>query len=133
MRVILLLLFLGLGVPVRAQDLGSLIYKATSTDAIGPRGRIQVYNHSYAVVIGISDYQSLPDLPGAVPDAKHVAEALEKEHKFDVRLLLNRDATRTRTTTELGDRLIPVLKYGDRVLDYFAGHGVTVGEGDQRR
>lgn len=111
------------------QDLRTLVYQAPPGGYSGLSGEVTLYGRSYAVIVGISDYPHLVKLPGAVPDARAVADALG-QHGFEVTLLLNREATRDRITGELGDRLYPRLKPEDRVLIYFAGHGVTVGRGE---
>jgi len=88
-----------------------------------------VYEESRAVVIGIDRYEHLPGLTGAVRDAGMVAAALE-QRGMDVRLLRNREATREAITELLGDQLPQEVGWNDRVLVYFAGHGVTTGVGD---
>lgn len=84
----------------------------------------QVYARSYAVVIGVSDYDNLPDLPGARVDAERVARALAAQG-FSVTTLRDEEATRARLVSELADRIPRVLGDNDRVLVYFAGHGHT--------
>jgi len=89
----------------------------------------KVYDHSYAVVIGIDAYQKLPQLTGAVRDARTVKKALE-EQGFTVTEVIDSAATRQAIAELLGDK----LRYGagpeDRVLVFFAGHGVSTGTGD---
>ncbi len=111
------------------QDLRTLVYRAPPGGYSGLVGEVSLYGRSHAVVIGIGDYPYLPKLPGAAADARTVSKVLE-EHGFAVTLLLDREATRDRITGELGDRLLPRLMPEDRLLVYFAGHGVTVGSGD---
>ncbi len=74
----------------------------------------------YALVIGINDYRSLPQLKTAMGDAQTIAEILSKGYGFHVNLLLN--ATR--------DQIIGALNGYRRELDsksnlliYYAGHG----------
>ncbi len=92
-------------------------------------GPLEVYKKSHAVVIGIDQYQSLPQLGGAVRDAQKVADAL-KEQGFLVTLLLNGQATRAAITKLVGDQLPGQVGPQDRVLIYFAGHGLSRGEGE---
>ncbi len=113
---------------VQQPELRSLVYQAPAGGYRGLSGNVTIYDRSHAVVIGISDYRQLPDLPGAVRDARAVAEALEK-HGFEVTLLVDGDASRGRIAEELGDRLPRRVGERDRILIYFAGHGVTVGQG----
>ncbi|MBI5609055.1 MAG: caspase family protein [Deltaproteobacteria bacterium] len=92
-------------------------------------GPLEVYKRSHAVVIGIDQYQNLPQLGGAVRDAQEVAESL-KEQGFSVSLLLNAQATRAAITKLVGDQLPGQVGPQDRVLVYFAGHGLSRGEGE---
>ena len=85
---------------------------------------------TYAVVVGISDYEALSDRTGdlhfADRDARQVAVFLRSvsggsvpaDHIF---LLTNRQATRSRIQQALA--LFRRAKPGDRVLFYFSGHG----------
>ena len=86
-----------------------------------------LYAASHAVVIGIDAYQNLPKLRAAVADARAVAEELRRRG-MSVRLLLDQQATRRGLVQVLGDQLRHVVGREDRVLIYFAGHGVSVGE-----
>jgi hypothetical protein len=86
---------------------------------------------SWALLIGVSDYIHFGDeiggdLPGAAPDAVRMRDVLLARWGFDerrVRLVLDHDATRARILSELTDWLPAVVKPGDLVLVYFAGHG----------
>jgi TPR repeat protein len=92
-------------------------------------GEYQMYNESYALVVGIDEYtQGWPRLSNAVKDAELIAAALE-EKGFDVELHRNLGS----------DALMQVFKRffilkGEnpdaRLFVWFAGHGATVdGEG----
>ena len=86
---------------------------------------IELYNASYALVIGNSNYTNGWDpLPGAIQDVKEVAEAL-KTHDFNVTLKTNL------TADEFEDAFLTfVLEHGadetNRLLFYYAGHGYTL-------
>lgn len=86
---------------------------------------IPLYNNSYALVIGVSDYSNgWPKLPSAVSDARDVAKELEQRN-FNVSLVLNP------SKVELEEKLNDfIFTYGsdenDRLLIYFAGHGYTM-------
>jgi formylglycine-generating enzyme required for sulfatase activity len=82
-------------------------------------------------VIGIDGYQStdVPALTGAVRDAENVAAELRKQG-FEVKVLLNEKATGVRIREVLGDEMPNRLGPEDRLLVFFAGHGVSTGEGD---
>ena len=85
----------------------------------------------WAVIVGISDYANFGDeiggdLPGSVNDARSMSNVLQARWGFDpqhVRLLLDRDASRTGIKAELTERLPAVVQPNDLVVFYFAGHG----------
>jgi len=89
---------------------------------------VQLYSKSYALVIGIDEYQHWPRLSNGVKDAKLVATALE-EHGFDVTLKLNLNSNDLQTAFQE----FFVFKGADpeaRIFVWFAGHGHTQnGEG----
>ena len=86
---------------------------------------IELYNASYALVIGNGNYTNGWDpLPGALQDVKEVAEAL-KTHDFNVTLKTDL------TADEFEDAFLTfVLEHGadenNRLLFYYAGHGYTL-------
>jgi hypothetical protein len=82
------------------------------------------YGRSWAVVIGIDEYQAAPRLSYAVADAKALAAVLELQG-FRVVTLYNKEATRRAIYSELFRRLAESLDEHDRVLIFFAGHGET--------
>ncbi|MSQ84660.1 MAG: hypothetical protein EXR77_17600 [Myxococcales bacterium] len=88
-----------------------------------------LYRKSWAVVIGIDAYHHIPQLGGAVRDATRVGEYL-KTQGFDVLTLTNDKATRGAITELIGDKLPSKVGPDDRVLIFFAGHGLSRGEGD---
>jgi peptidoglycan/xylan/chitin deacetylase (PgdA/CDA1 family)/uncharacterized caspase-like protein len=88
------------------------------------------YGESWAVVVGIDKYRSWPKLAYAVNDARGVRDLLIRKYHFkpeNVFLLLDEEATRERILNVLGDKLADParVKKDDRVLVFFAGHGVT--------
>ena len=86
---------------------------------------IELYNASYALVIGNGSYTNGWDpLPGALQDVKEVAQAL-KTHDFNVTLKTDL------TADEFEDAFLTfVLEHGadenNRLLFYYAGHGYTL-------
>ncbi|GAB1543968.1 hypothetical protein NUACC21_66440 [Scytonema sp. NUACC21] len=93
------------------------------------------FQRNFAVIIAINDYSNgIPPLETAVPDARELARIL-KDYQYNVRLLLNNDAS-----LEGLNQLIAAFKQGeipiseetvkltdtDRVLFYFAGHGIAL-------
>jgi hypothetical protein len=88
------------------------------------------YRDSWAVIIGINDYEHWPKLRYAVNDANGIEEVLTSKFGFkkeNIRKLLNGDATRQRIMQVLGDELTDSNKVQreDRVFFFFAGHGTT--------
>lgn len=84
---------------------------------------------TYAVVVGISDYQDedIPDLRFADKDAMAFAGFLQSEAGGSLdgnhlKVLLNEQATQAQIIMAL-DWLIEMAKEGDKVIIYFSGHG----------
>jgi len=101
------------------------------------------FQHNFAVIIGINDYKNgIPPLQTAVPDAERLAIILQnetrKDGKYNVLKLLNASATFDelsrlleafkQKTIPLPEGQIPVGK-DDRLLFYFAGHGIIPKDG----
>jgi peptidoglycan/xylan/chitin deacetylase (PgdA/CDA1 family)/uncharacterized caspase-like protein len=89
-----------------------------------------LYRETWAVIIGINDYAKWPKLSYAVNDATAMQELLVEKYGFkreNITLLLDRDATRERIMSVVGDTLSDAgkIKRDDRVLVFFAGHGTT--------
>ena len=74
-----------------------------------------------ALVIGINNYQHLPELETAVNDASAVHDLLRRDYGFESRLLLN--PTRYQIVRAL-DELRAEQTEQDNLLIYYAGHGV---------
>jgi caspase domain-containing protein len=74
----------------------------------------------YALVIGIKDYQYLPQLLTPVDDATDIEKVLHDQYGFHTELLLN--ATRDQILEAL-DRYRRKLHEDDSLLIYYAGHG----------
>ncbi|NRR33342.1 polysaccharide deacetylase family protein [Oxalobacteraceae bacterium] len=87
------------------------------------------YANSYAVVIGINDYQKWPKLQYAVQDSKAIRDTLVNRFGFDskhVFTLNNGEATRNNILGLFHDKLAEAqLKKDDRIFVFFAGHGAT--------
>ncbi|MYN43218.1 polysaccharide deacetylase family protein [Duganella sp. FT109W] len=87
------------------------------------------YANSYAVVIGINDYQKWPKLQYAVQDAKAIRDTLVNRFGFAgerVFTLTNGEATRNNILALFHDKLAEArLKKDDRIFVFFAGHGAT--------
>jgi len=91
-------------------------------------GKIEpLYNESYALIIGVSDYTEWPVLPGVKEDISEVKSALEKQG-FKVITFINPP-----DKISIDNEFIDFInKYGqdknNRLLFYFAGHGYTIAQ-----
>jgi hypothetical protein len=90
------------------------------------------YANSYALVMGIDAYKHLAPLSAAVRGAERLASALEEHYAFEVTLLADRRVTRDAVFEWLG-AMAHDTGPDDRVLIYFAGHGMTRGSGVYER
>jgi hypothetical protein len=82
--------------------------------------------HSLAIIIGINNYQNgIAALQTATHDAKRLAFILQTEHGYDVEVRLDQDATLEQIRRLLHDDLKQRVGRGDRLLFYFAGHGIA--------
>lgn len=77
----------------------------------------------YALVIGINAYRHIDKLQTATNDAKTIAGLLDQKYGFITRLVLDQDATREKIMNELNE-FRAKLKPDDKLLIYYAGHGV---------
>ena len=75
-----------------------------------------------ALVVGIDAYAELPDLAGAVNDARDLAMALRGAGVTDLTVLENAGATRTRIVAEWR-ALVARSARGDTLVLSYAGHG----------
>ncbi len=89
--------------------------------------RADLFNKSYAVVIGISSYQNAnvwKKLDNAENDAKAMNDYF-KEQGFNVKQFIGREATKNNIISYLEDDLAQRLERDDRFVFYFSGHGST--------
>ena len=110
--------------------LGSMYGFGQSTKGLQPLESKEINsNNTYAVVVGISDYQDpeISDLQFADDDALAFAEylqspiggALDEDH---LKVLINEKATMAQFAVAL-DWLYEVAQKDDQVIIYFSGHG----------
>ncbi|MBI3760868.1 MAG: caspase family protein [Chloroflexi bacterium] len=87
------------------------------------------YDRSWALVVGIDEYPALPHVPPlrtAVAGARAVAALLKDEFAFDQAIVLeNQAATRLGILRVLQRDIARRAGPDDRVVIYFAGHGLT--------
>ena len=81
-----------------------------------------LYYKSWAVVIGIENYVLAPPIPGAINDAKKVAEAFRQLGCDEVFELYDKDASSRRLHQILTDVLPRKVGRMDRVVLFYAGH-----------
>lgn len=80
---------------------------------------------SHAIIIGINDYiHGIPPLRTAVNDAQRLAHILEQDYNYQV--YLHTDATLATLHHLLTAHLPQIVGNNDRVLFYFAGHGMAL-------
>ena len=90
------------------------------------------FSRSLAVIIGIDQYRNgINSLQTATNDAREIARILEQDHNYEqVWLLLDEQATRTALEQLLDQILVKKIQTDDRLLFYFAGHGVALNGDD---
>jgi hypothetical protein len=99
-----------------------------SSPTVSPSGTTKYnsgYRKSWAVLIGINEYQQWPKLRYAVNDAQSVETLVRKLGFDEVIMVLDGDATQQRILRVLGDELYTKTQDDDRVFIFFAGHGQT--------
>jgi len=86
-----------------------------------------LYDSSWAVIIGINRYERWPSLQYAVNDAEAVRDRLVALGfpERNTTVLLDGQATKMSIERVLGDQLRRQIGPNDRVFIYFAGHGQT--------
>ncbi|NEZ55386.1 eIF2A-related protein [Adonisia turfae] len=92
---------------------------------------VQSFTRNLAVIIGINQYaNNISTLQTAVNDAEMVAQHLKLNHGYEIRLLLDQAASLNKLICLLKEILPSEISSDDRVLFYFAGHGVAVNSDD---
>jgi WD40 repeat protein len=80
-----------------------------------------------AIVIGIDQYDGgIAPLQSAANDATAMAQLLKEKHNYQVRQRINKQATRAKLKHLIEDLLPKIVAEGDRLLFYFAGHGIAL-------
>ena len=84
------------------------------------------FRKNIAVLIGIDDYQhGIPRLTTAVRDAQALQDCLTDDHGYEVVSLLDGQASLAGLRTLLQETLPDTLDAEDRLVFYFAGHGIA--------
>jgi len=85
-----------------------------------------LYYKSWAIIIGVDNYLLAPKIPGAIEDAKAVAQMFRQLGFDEVVELYDKDASARRLQQTLSDFLPRKVGRYDRLVLYFVGHaGVT--------
>jgi Caspase domain len=87
------------------------------------------FARNLAFVIGINNYTNgISVLQNAVNDAKKLVEILHKQHDYQVWDCLDESATLKSLNKLLEETLPQQVQPDDRLMFYFAGHGVALNE-----
>ena len=85
-----------------------------------------LYYKSWAIIVAVENYPLAPKIPGAIEDAKAVAESFRQLGFDEVIELYDKDASARRLQQTLSDFLPRKVGRYDRLVLYFGGHaGVT--------
>jgi tetratricopeptide (TPR) repeat protein len=97
---------------------------------IGHKG----FGKSYALIIGVGDYDHHNKLSAPAADAERLREFLRDEANFDhIVTLTNEKATRERIEALMENEFPRLVGSSDRFLFYFSGHGDTRQVGADKR
>jgi TolA-binding protein len=91
-----------------------------------------LYDKSRAVVVGIEQYPQGRSLPGAVEEAKQVAQAFRQLGFEEITELYNKDATARRLHQALTDVFTKKVDRSGRVVVFFVGQTGTTRDGQGR-
>ncbi|AOW99991.1 hypothetical protein BJP34_11475 [Moorena producens PAL-8-15-08-1] len=90
-----------------------------------------MFSRNLAFIIGINNYTNgISPLNTAVNDAKKLVEILRKKHGYQVWVCLDEVATLSNFNKFLSHTLPEQVTENDRLLFYFAGHGVALNGDD---
>lgn len=90
------------------------------------------FSRNLAFIIGINNYSNgISPLKTAVNDAKKLVETLREKHGYQVWVCLDEVATLNNLNQLLEQTLPEQVTENDRLLFYFAGHGVALNNDDE--
>ncbi|MEQ1064889.1 caspase family protein [Acinetobacter sp. XH1741] len=87
------------------------------------------YSNSYALIIGINNYQKVSPLGYAVNDAQEVSDVLINKLNFpkeNVKILIDEEATKSNILKAYHSYTSDSINIDDRLIIFFAGHGHTL-------
>ncbi|QIR35868.1 caspase family protein [Tolypothrix sp. PCC 7910] len=89
------------------------------------------FSKNLALIIGINKYgNGISSLQNAVNDAKKLVESLRTQHNYQVWVCLDEVATKENLLKLLETTLPQEISCDDRLLFYFAGHGIALNNED---
>lgn len=89
------------------------------------------FSRNLAFIIGINQYgYGIDPLHNAVNDAKQLSNVLREKHGYQVRERLDQHATLNALNDFLENELPNWVTQDDRLLFYFAGHGIALNDDD---
>ena len=115
-------------VEIISTNIDSLKRVRKMEEGITSLSKENIYDKSYAIIIGIDDYQNISNLDYAVNDAESVKEMLINQFSYkeeNVKLLINENANKINIEQTLSDISL-LAGENDRILVFFAGHGETM-------
>jgi hypothetical protein len=87
---------------------------------------VREFRKNLAVLVGIDDYQhGIPKLTTAVRDAEALTRCLQDDHGYEVIRLLDAGANLEGLKTLFDETLPERVDPEDRLVFYFAGHGIA--------
>jgi len=89
-----------------------------------------LYYKSWAIIIGIENYVLAPPIPGAISDAKKVAEAFRRLGFDEVVEFYDKDASSRRLHQLLNDMLPRKVGRMDRLVIFYVGHAGSMRDPD---
>ena len=90
------------------------------------------FSRNLAFIVGINSYSNgISSLKTAVNDAKKLVEILREKHGYQVWVCLDKVATLDNLNQLLEKTLPEQVTENDRLLFYFAGHGVALNNDDE--
>ena len=113
-----------------AQVIGMFSVIALPTAEAQPGKPEDLYYKSWAIIIGIENYVLAPPIPGAISDAKKVAEAFRRLGFDEVIEFYDKDASSRRLHQLLNDMLPRKVGRMDRLVIFYVGHAGFIQDSD---
>ncbi|HKG59671.1 MAG TPA: caspase family protein [Pyrinomonadaceae bacterium] len=89
------------------------------------------FDRSFGIILGINAYQNgVPKLSTAAADAETLSQILTDKHEYECFLRVDQEVTLSGLKKLLDEDLPQLVTPNDRVVFYFAGHGVATNGDD---